>query len=388
MVKSVKLKKVLKSSIFKFASTINKIIPKNDNKVMLYSANRGIEFNLKPLLEFMLEKEMYNQYEIICVVEGKKYFDNLDNVKYLTRIKGMLQFFRTKYVFYTAGQIPIKPAKGQTVIHMSHGTCDYKTMGLLTNINNGDEFFFNYMITTGEYYKPIVAKEYKCSEENVFVCNEPTTDAFYKPLKQKYDLGSYNKVLLWLPTFRKSDSLNYSDSEEERLLPCFDNEDYEELNEALQRKNYKLIVKLHTAQRLQNYKFTEFSNLFIYSNDDFVNLGYELYQLLMQVDVLIGDYSSVSLQFLLLDKPMAYVIPDIESYNKERGFVFDNPEDYMPGYIVKNKEQFYQFLDELSKGKDTFADKRKKVKEIIHKYDDGKSCERLLALSGISLTSN
>lgn len=52
-----------------------------------------------------------------------------------------MDFLQAGHVFYTAGQLPIKPAKTQCVIHMRHGNEDFKSMGANTNINNGDEFF-------------------------------------------------------------------------------------------------------------------------------------------------------------------------------------------------------------------------------------------------------
>ena len=55
MLKNVKLKKVLKGTIFKGISLINNIIPKKDNYILLYSGNKGIGFNLLPLKEYLLE---------------------------------------------------------------------------------------------------------------------------------------------------------------------------------------------------------------------------------------------------------------------------------------------------------------------------------------------
>lgn len=386
MFKNVVLKKIIKSSVFKPLHILNMAIPKNDRLILLYISNFGIRHNLKPLLEYLIEEGYNERYTIICGVENIKYKGaDFRNVKYVTKIKSVMYFLRARHVFYTAGQIPIKPSKKQIVIHMNHGTCDYKTMGALSNINNGDEFFFSYIITSGDYYVPIVAQEYRCGLDNVIVCDEPTISAFYKPLKERYQLGDYDKILLWLPTFRTSDYLKYNDSSEEKLLLLFDNGDYRKLNEKLKQYNYNLIVKLHGAQNLEDYQLTELSNLRIYSDDDFVKSGYELYQMLMQVDVLIGDYSSVSLQFLLLDKPCAYVIPDIEEYGRIRGFVFDNPEKYMPGYKIRTQEEFYQFLDELSLGNDHYEQERKYVKNIVHKYNDGNACKRLLELSKIHI---
>lgn len=39
--------------------------------------------------------------------------------------------------------------------------------------------------------------------------------------QDEYDFSSYAKFLLWLPTFRQSDYLNYNDSHLDTLVPLF-----------------------------------------------------------------------------------------------------------------------------------------------------------------------
>ena len=104
-----------------------------------------------------------------------------------------------------------------------------------------------------------------------------------------------------------------------------------------------------------------------------------------QSDGLIGDYSSASMQYLLLDRPMAFVVPDIEEYGKTRGFVFEHPEDYMGGHIVKTKDEFYQFIDDFANDKDIYREKRHWVCNQIYKYHDANSCKRIVELSGMTI---
>ena len=104
-----------------------------------------------------------------------------------------------------------------------------------------------------------------------------------------------------------------------------------------------------------------------------------------QVDAFIGDYSSASLQFLLVDKPNFFVVPDIEEYGKNRGFCFDNPEEYMAGPIIKTQEELYKEFEKLKVGLDDYKDKRKKIRDKVFKYQDGENTNRVLKLSNIEL---
>ena len=381
MLKNVALKRALKNTIFPVLTVVNKFIPKNDKNILLYSSNFGVTHNLRPVKDYLLENGYDKKYNIYCGVESMKYAGDEEGVTYLTPMKAILKFFTTKHVYYTTGQIPIKPSSKQTVIHLDHGTTAIKTGNLLTNINNGDDFYFTYYTVPSELYRPVKKKEFLCSDENVKINGEPVNDIFFKPF-EKYDLGNYKKIGLWTPTFRQSDYLGYDDSQEE-LLPMFTPEDYEELNEACKKNDIKLFVKLHSGQNVDGLKKKHFSHLEIFTNKDFVEKGYELYAFLMQTDFILGDYSSVFLQYLLVNRPMAFVVPDFEEYKERRGFIFENVTDYMPGPFIKEKKQLYSFFEDMANDKDEYKEERIRVRDAIHYYQDGENCRRALELSGI-----
>ena len=153
----------------------------------------------------------------------------------------------------------------------------------------------------------------------------------------------------------------------------------------MKEKNICLIVKLHPSQNTPIGLDRHFSHLSIYSHQEFEDSKYEMYTLMAQSDGLIGDYSSASMQYLLLDRPLAFVVPDIEDYGKTRGFVFEQPEDYMGGHIIKTKGQFYQFIDDFANDRDVYREKRHWVCDQIYKYKDANSCQRIVELSGLTL---
>ena len=314
-----------------------------------------------------------------------EYAENDRQVTYVPRLKAFIIFMIAKHVFYTTGQIPIKPSKSQYVIHMRHGNANFKTVGKRTHIDNGDEFFFTYVLASSELFVNVTCEEYGCEPKNVAVIGDPLIDQLLNATSNAYDFSSFKKVVLWLPTFRQSDYLGYDDSSMKSTIPLFEETDYAELDKVLERLQIKLIVKLHPAQNNFDKSKNHYKYFDMYLHDDFVKEGYELYSLMAQSDALIGDYSSASLQYLVLNRPQAYVIPDIEEYAQKRGFVFDNPEEYMVGHIVKSKKEFYQFLIDLANGEDRYVDKRNYICKKIYKYVDNRNCERILKLSDISL---
>ena len=385
MIRNVVLKKTLKNFIFPFISLLNQIIPKNDHWVLIYSAHKGIQHSLLPLRQYLMDNGFSNKYTIICGIEHMKYTEDIPHIIFVNRWSAIKVFLRTAHVFYSVGQLPIKPSSKQIVIHLRHGNANFKTIGFNTNIKNGNEFFFTYMIAPSDIYVPIMAREYACIESNIRVLGDPMTDLLLNSPHDKYDFSNYKKVLLWLPTFRQSDYLGYDDSKMENLVPLFGEDSYGELNAELQKYNIKLIVKIHPAQKNLGNVQRHYSHLDIFTNEEYIEAGYELFSLMAQCDGLIGDYSSASMQYLLMDRPQAFVVPDIKEYGERRGFVFKNIEEYMGGHIIKSKNDFWCFLTDFAADKDIYKEKRHKICNLVYKYQDANSCQRIVDLSGMNV---
>lgn len=382
MVRNVRIKRLIKNTISPVLSIINKLIPKNDKIVLLYSANKGIEYNLLPLREYLLSNGYQKKYQIICGIESLKYADRKD-IHFAGRAESVLWFFIAGHVFYTTGQIPIKPSQYQIVIHLDHGTTAIKTGNLLSNINNGNDFFFTYYLAPSDLYIPVIKKEFLCGDNNIKINGEPVLDIFFKKSKE-YPLPKSCKLGLWAPTFRQSDYLGYSDSSQEELLPMFNKSEYEQLNKVLKRNEIYLFVKLHPLQNLNKYSKFRYSNLELLTDEEFKSRGFELYRFMKQMNFLIADYSSVYLEFLLLNRPIGFVIPDIEEYSVKRGFIFENVTNYMPGHIIKRKEELFAFFNDIHNEIDIYQSCRETVCNQVHKYKDKNNCKRCLELSGIA----
>lgn len=383
--KNLFIKNLLKGSIFPFISFLNRIIPKSDIRVLLYIPNKRFVYSLGPLKQYLLENGYEKKYKISYGYQDLEKFGDGKWIEKLAMVKSIFTFVVSRHVFYTAGQLPIKPSKKQIVIHLQHGNATFKPLGRLANIDNGDEYFFTYMAATSDLYIPIRAREYECPESQVKVVGDAMADALLKASKGVYNFNKFDKVLVWAPTFRNSDFMGFKDSNLDTLIPLFDVQDYPELNDLLAKYNIKLIVKLHPIQTAPVGTQRHFSHLSVYSNDEFVTSGYDWYTLIANSDGLIGDYSTVSMQYLLLDRPEAFVVPDIDDYSGNRGFIFDKPEDYMGGHIVKTKDEFLHFIEDFANGNDVYKDKRHWVCDQIFKYKDADCCKRVVELSEMSL---
>ena len=91
--------------------------------------------------------------------------------------------------------------------------------------------------------------------------------------------------------------------------------------------------------------------------------------------VLITDYSSVAFDFMLLNRPILYYVPDFEEYGKARGLYF-RPDEMMPGPLLRSPEELYRSVESLESGQP--ADGRvSEVRSLVWGSYAGDACARI-----------
>ncbi len=142
-------------------------------------------------------------------------------------------------------------------------------------------------------------------------------------------LSSYDKVVLYMPTYR--------DSREDFIAAS--GIDFARLDEAMRAQNALFIFKLHPWTKLALPDAERYPNL------RFAPRSSDVYPYLPLTDVLVTDYSSVYFDFLLLDRPIVLFAFDQERYEaQERDLILDY-DTYMPGPRARS---FDELLTQLA----------------------------------------
>jgi CDP-glycerol glycerophosphotransferase (TagB/SpsB family) len=293
---------------------------------------------------------------------------------------GLIYFLTSKYFFYSFGKYPIKPSQKQIVINLWHGSPLKKIGNFEEGKHDNNYNFFTSIIATSELFKNIMVEAFNCKLEQVIICGQPRNDLLFysKFIKNK------DKLIVWLPTFRYSAIIEEDNYTNGNKLPIFtDDIKLNKLNKFLKINNIQLIIKFHPLQDLRKIEFAKYDNIDIWSELDLAKKQLNLYEILGNSDALITDYSSVFFDYLLLDKQIGFTVDDIDLYSQKRGFVFDNPEDLMPGLKIKNEKDFYVFINNVINNNDYYASDRKYVNDICNYYKDNYNCNRILTLVGI-----
>lgn len=370
----------------KIITLLNRMIPKNNKLIYIYGFS-GYRDNNKAIGDYLINKGYLNEYKL-CVYVPKKYYrekDFTNEVKVIhSNLLMVIHFIMSKYIFYSYEQIKLKPSKKQTVIHMWHGS-PLKKIENLEREEKRENCFFTKLFATSEYFKTIMSQAFSCKLDQVVLCGQPRNDILFKKNRKPKFLNDDEKLVLWTPTYRKATSINRSDGNLKNIIPIFLQKDYDCLNEYLKKNKIKLLIKLHPAEDIKDSDMISMTNMYILSHKKFVNQGYEIYPVLSNANALISDYSSIYFDYLLLDRPIAFTLEDMDQYKNNRGFVMDNPLDFMPGEKIYSKKDFYKFIDNIANGIDKFKKERNRVNDLVNYYKDGNNCKRTLEIAGIKI---
>lgn len=371
----------------KLLNIINKFIPKgkyivfhsftdvSDNSLAMYLYIKNNKTKMKDNFKLVwLIKDMKKVDIYIKLLKnyGVDLFDDTIFVKRMS-IKGLFLFMRSKYIFCTHGiNSFIRMTKKQTSINLWHGM-PLKKIGYLDGKTEEKVFKSNFNIATSNIFKKIISNSFNSNK--VIVSGQPRNDLLFLETKVEEQFKEF-KNIVWMPTYRKSkvgdirvdgDTNNLT-----KQLLC--NENIYELNDILEKNKYKLIIKPHPMDSIDISKFG-LKNIEVITNDDLENRGINLYTVLKQSEALITDYSSVYIDYMLLDKPIGFIIDDLNKYSSSRGFVFDNPIEYMPGEKIINKEEFNEFIKSVILRSDKYKELRDKVNCIFNEVNTAISCE-------------
>ena len=91
---------------------------------------------------------------------------------------------------------------------------------------------------------------------------------------------------------------------------------------------------------------------------------------------MVSDYSSIAYDYLLLNRPIVYLIPDYEEYVSERGFVFHNIDMFMPGEKVRYFKDMLSALEEAFNNPEKYEKERESVLAYRFDFMDDQSSRR------------
>lgn len=353
--------------------------------IIVIESHNDFDCNGGAFYSYLIKNNYNKKYKIVWLVR-KKYKDKLpENVECVQLYKPSFKkayYMCMSKVFSYDCEIRPKLRDDQLLVYCSHGA------GGLKNVKNNIKLPENtdYILVQSEKYAPIQANQLSISQDDkrLVSIGYPSHDVFYDDNYEeinKVTKKKFKKVILWMPTFRKGGGYNRNDSYKEQKLgiPLIESiEAYNYINNILKELDILLIIKIHPKQDLTDLKIGDLSNIIVLTGEKVKKINVDNYKLMKCTDALISDYSGAAYEYLQLDKPLAYVLDDMNEY--KIGFVVEDIHQLIAGHEIYSIDDMVKFIKDISEKNDIYREKRKKVRDYIYDYHDGNSCERLAKL--------
>lgn len=320
--------------------------------------------NDRPIMDFKmlyhaLDKEKYDVR--LCLIHYEK---NLFGqfLYFLNCFKQLYYVYTSKVIILSDNNYVISNFKreGTVVLQVWHACGAIKKFGNAIHreypISN-----YDYILSTSSCWKKPYSEAFSVSEENVLPIGMPRTDKLFdEELKKSYRKNLYSKypqlknkkIVLYAPTFRGNlyKGFHTVDFDAKRLIESLGEE-------------YVLLYKFHPL----------LGDITLNDHDRIINMNKEsTYQLFCISDYLISDYSSIVFDYMILEKPILFYVPDLEEYMQDLGVYVDVKELGFP--VCMNEDDLIENIKNYSISSKVHQDNKNHFIE----YQDGKSVERVI----------
>ena len=367
-----------------FTRVLEGFFSKDKNLITIFFTEHNFADNSRYFLEYLYSNTDH-EYDVKVLVKYKVLYDEISlkypNITYYSKsLLGVKLFLKTKNIVISHGSdasyfFPyFLDIKSKNIINLWHGIplkrLSLQVKGIRESKSRSRFQKFTSICAASTFEQFLLASCFEMHIDDIWITGTPRNDYLLYPNNELLQEHSYlnKKVILYAPTWRE-----YGDRS---LFFPFEDKDLERLNAFLETQDAYLLIRGHRQEMeriSENYGEEKLSRILPAHQEFFPDAQ----RLLAHVDVLVTDYSSIYLDFLLLDKPMIFIPYDLEQYQSYRGFLFDF-DTHTPGDKVGTQAEFMESIDRALNKPELGATERAQMKNLFHTYEDGKSSERIL----------
>lgn len=338
--------------------------PRKKKRVIFNSThNRSYNFNSKYLFEYFLKQPGWEcKFVVDDDIKREKLISEVG--PYFITSRGL----RNKIYCLLAGvwvtssmETPVGGiflSVRRLVYHLGHGV-PIKSIGLAEkSITWYKRLYyrlvrtnFTCFLATSEFMIEPIRRFVGVSANKVVVHSQPRLEPLIPFVSSQTPKRPFK--ILYAPTWR-----HYREVE---LFP-FQDFQHEKLAADLERLDCEVHLRLHpyyeNSKYLESFKGGRVKSLSS-------KLVPEIMDVLHEYDMVITDYSSIYVDYLLLDRPIAFFAYDLAEYKEKVGFLVDF-ENLSPGPKAQSYAEFIQYLEQVRTGKDAYVSERERVNALLN----------------------
>lgn len=387
---------ILKRMVLVLARLACAAFPKHESKMVFFS-NPDYSGNARALYEFISREHPH--YSITWLVNSSDMANRLgsqgiDAVKQAS-LKGALAAMQAKHIFVTHGFPPELVDRRHQLVNLWHGM-PLKGMGFahvslvrdersLHRLKRSSEVT-SMLISTSQIASGSLVSCFHIDPRRIAITGQPRNDYLFGcPHEARRLLETVvghsldcKRVIMYLPTFRRGsgykDGVPHGEQADHFLK---DHAARTKMEAFLEREGAVLVAKMHPLEEAVLRGERHDSNICVIRDSIMTDRLVDLYQILAAADVLLTDYSSVHFDFLLLDRPMAFFVPDLADYEASRGFVLTPYDFWTPGPKCFSVDDLVVELGRCLRDKSYFRQERHMVCRLMNAYEDVGSSRRV-----------
>ncbi len=253
---------------------------------------------------------------------------------------GVWAYLRSEVVFFTHGLYGSpRPSRRKPLVNLWHGDGPKATR---PGKGAGSLIPSTFIVSGTRLFGELKAKAFEVPADRLLVTGNPRTDQLWREPEAEAlaALGITGPFVLWMPTFRAAKGGGVLRAWSEGGSVGLD--EVQPLVDRLAERGMQLVVKPHPLDAEERRG----PGVVTVTNDDLARIGLPMLRFMGAAAGLVTDYSSVWVDFLLLDRPLAFLVPDRATYS--RGLVPADVLDWLPGELVdESEEPFARFVADL-----------------------------------------
>ncbi|MFC1932898.1 CDP-glycerol glycerophosphotransferase family protein [Chloroflexota bacterium] len=368
------------SAPFRYLMALLDLIYPKDNKMIIFGSNTGEFASGSPQILFEYMKENHPKYNVHYFLPFEKSLDMYARTKYI--VKFIPTFLKAKFLVSShppSDFYPFTWSNRKILINTWHGTPlksmffadsgDTKSnLKRISRLNKKISAF----IVSSKLEAAIMTECFLINPRKFYYLGQPRNDILLKNRTNNvlpHIMGNaleYSKVILYCPTYRRDNPTKF--------FP-FDDLDLRHLNNFLEENKAIILVRKHVYEKELDKQY--YSERIIDFGFDVCN---DVNSVLPEIDILVTDYSSIYIDYLLLDRPCIFIAYDLDDYKKRRGLLYDDYEFWTPGYHVATYADFIAAIKEILSDKDPYSARRQEINRQLNYHQTDNSCEKVFEL--------
>lgn len=191
-----------------------------------------------------------------------------------------------------------------------------------------------YYVATSKLFVKIYKSAFRTDNKHILCLGQPRSDIFFQKEKPVPYFPGKN-IILYCPTHRKEGAQRIN------INKIFD---LGRLEEFLEKYGYYFIIKKHFYHRNEKEDLKEYPHII-----DITGRNIDIQCLIMETKAMVTDYSSIYIDYLLLDLPLLFYCYDYGQYLAEDREMYFKYEDVTPGVKARDFDGLLKELVLLQK---------------------------------------